>query len=111
MHKLERQLKSLVLKNLEFQLDGKSIKRGKLRIFNTKQFFIKFKLEHNNEVKDFELPYPYNIQKLDNGYLFDYTLSAFIPRTEEVYWKMMCIDKSEASKLHNNYLFILSLSA
>jgi len=111
MHKVDNELKTLILKNLEFQLDGKSIKKGKLKIFNTKQFFIKFKLESDNNLKDYELPYPYNIRRIENGYLFDYTLSAFIPRTEEVYWKMMCMDKADASKLHNNYLFILALSA
>lgn len=111
MYKLENQLKTLILNNLEFQLDGKTIKKGKLKIFNTKQFFIKFKLENNGESKDYELPYPYRVQKLSNGYMFDYTLSAFIPRTEEIYWKMLCVDKSEASKLYNNYLFVLSLSA
>ncbi len=111
MVKIENQLKNLIFKQLDFQVDGKTIKKGKLKIFNTKQFFIKFKLENSNEVKEYELPYPYKVVELKNGYMFDYCLSAFIPRTEEVYWKMKCIDKSEASKLHDNYLFIWSLSA
>lgn len=111
MERMEEQLKELILKNVDFQLDGKTIKKGKIKIFNTKQFFIKFKLENEGAVKEYELPYPFKIKKISNGYLFDYSLSAFIPRTEEMYWKMLLMNKSEASKLHNNYLFVLTLSA
>lgn len=111
MVKLENQLKDLMLKNVEFQLDGKIIKRGKIKVFNTKQFFIKFKLENVDEVKDYEVPYPYKVLKTESGYLFDYCLSAFVPRTEEVYWKMKTINKKDASKLHENYLMVVTLSA
>ena len=60
MVKLENQLKSLMLKNVEFKIDGKTIKRGKIKVFNTKQFFIKFKLEYGDDTKEYELPYPYS---------------------------------------------------
>lgn len=111
MFKLENQLKDLVLKDIEFKIDGKTIRRGKIKVFNTKQFFIKFKLENSGDLKDYEIPYPYKITKVTNGYLFDYCLSAFVPRTEEVYWKMKTMNKKEASKLHENYLFVVSLSS
>ena len=110
MHKVEEQLKPLMLQTVDFQIDGKSIKRGKIKVFNTKQFFIKFKLESMESVKDFELPYPFKITKLPNGYMFDYSLSAFVPKTEESYWRMRTMNRSEASKLYDNYLFVLTLS-
>ena len=109
MDKLEQQLKSIILKTVEFQLDGKTIKRGKIKVINTKHFFIRFKLESDTGVKDYDLPYPFKIDKLSEGLLFDYSLSAFCPRTEDVYWKMFMMNKSEASKLHNAYLNIISL--
>jgi hypothetical protein len=109
MIKLENQLKDLILKNVEFRLDEKVIKRGKIKVFNTKQFFIKFKIEVENDTKDYELPYPYKVLKTDNGYMFDYCLSAFCPRTEEVYWKMKTLNKTESSKIHENYLYIVTL--
>ena len=111
MVRIEEQLKDLILKNIDFQIDGKSIKKGKVKIFNTKQFFIKFKLENNGDIKEYELPYPFKVSKISNGYLFDYSLSAFVPRTEEMYWKMLAMNKSEASRLHNNYLYVLTLSS
>lgn len=110
MVKLEQELKDLILKNIEFKLDGKTIKRGKLRVFNTKQFFIKFKLE-TDVIKEYELPYPYQWIKTDAGFIFDYCLSSFCPKTDELYWKMKMINSTDASKIHEKYLFILALSS
>ena len=111
MHKLEHHLKNLILETVEFKLDGRVIKRGQIKVFNTKQFFIKFKLDIGGDFKDYELPYPFRADRVEDGYIFDYCLSAFIPKTEEMYWKMTCMDKSTASKLHNNYLYITKLSS
>ena len=104
-------MKDVMLKTVDFQIDGKSVKKGRVKVFNTKQFFIRFKLENDNESREYDLPYPFKVTKTTTGYLFDYCLSAFCPRTEDLYWKMLMMNKSEASKLHNNYLRVISLSA
>ena len=111
MEKLENDLKALMLKTVDFQLDGKSLRRGKIKIYNTKQFHIKFSVENDGDLKEFELPYPFRITKIPQGYIFNYALSAFIPRTEEIYWKLLCMNKSEASRLHNNFLYVYTLSS
>jgi hypothetical protein len=111
MFKLEEQLKDIILKNVDFQIDGKSIKKGKIRVYNTKQFFLRFKLESDGKISEYDLPYPFRVIKNNKGYLFDYSLSAFCPRTEELYWKMKLMDKTESSKLHDNYLYVVALSA
>jgi hypothetical protein len=96
-----------MLKSVDFYLDGKIIKQGKIKVFNTKQFFIKFKIENGDIVKEYELPYPFRVDTLTNGFMFDYCLSAFIPNTEEVFWKMKTINNADHSKLHEKYLYIL----
>lgn len=111
MVKLENQLKDLILQNVEFVIDKKVIKKGKIKVFNTKQFFIRFKLETETESKEYELPYPYKTIKTPNGYMFDYCLSAFVPRTDELFWKMKTINKQDASRIHEKYLFISKLSS
>jgi len=111
VYKLENQLKDIILKTVDFQIDGKSIKSGKIRVFNTKQFFIRFKIEVDEKISEYDLPYPFKVIKNNNGYVFDYCLSAFCPRTEELYWKMLLMNKSDSSKLHNNYLHVVALSA
>lgn len=111
MTNLEDDLKTLMLKTVDFQLDGKSLRKGKIKIYNTKQFHIKFQVENDGDIKELELPYPFRITKIPQGYIFNYALSAFIPRTEEIYWKLKCMNKSEASKLHDNFLYVMTLSA
>jgi hypothetical protein len=111
MHKLEEDLKFLMLKNIEFRINDKLLKKGKVKVFNTKQFFIKFKLENSDEIKEFEIPYPYKVYKNPNGFIFDYCLSAFVPKTEEVYWKMKTFNTTDSSKIHEKYLYILALSS
>lgn len=108
MYNLENQLKDIMLTNALFKIDNKIVKKGKIQVFNTKQFFIKFKLDDNGTIKEYELPYPYRVEKMTNGYLFDYCLSAFVPKTEEVYWKIKTMNKENCSKLHEKYLLIVT---
>jgi len=110
MFRIENQLKDLMLTNVEFRIDNKIIKKGRVKVFNTKQFFIKFKLENNSEFKDYELPYPFRVERLPNGFLFDYCLSAFVPKTEESFWKLKTMNHESSSKLYENYLYIVALS-
>lgn len=106
MDRVENELKPFILKNVTFKIDNKILKSGKIQVFNTKQFFIKFKILNNGSEKEYELPYPYRIEKKKDGLLFDYCLSAFCPFKDEMYYKLLLCDKSNASKLHNRYLTI-----
>lgn len=110
MEKLDKQLKELMLNSFDFQLEGKSLRKGKVKIYNTKQFHIKFNLENDGDSKEFELPYPFKIVKYPHGYLFDYALSAFVPRTEESYWKLKSMCKENASRLHDNHLWVVPIT-
>lgn len=111
MTKVEDKLKALLLQDVEFVIDNKIIKKGKIKMFNTKQFFLKFKIECAASTKEYEIPYPFRVENTSNGYLFDYTLSAMIPPTEPLYWKIKLMNKDGASKLYNNYLFVRATSA
>jgi hypothetical protein len=90
-------------------VDNKVIKKGFVKVFNTKQNFIKFRLENDGIIKEWELLYPYKVHQGDD-LVFDYSLSAFCPRTEDSYWRMFMMNKSDASKLHNNYLYVKEIS-
>lgn len=111
MHRIEDKLKPLLLRNVEFIIDNKVTRMGKITVFNTKQFFIKFKLETEQGSKEYEVPYPFALETTPQGYVFNYALTAFVPPTEESYWKMKLIDSSNSSKLYNNYLFVNLLSS
>lgn len=106
LFKLEDKLKKCLLRNVQFTLNGKVLRGGKVRVFNSKQFFINFNLENDGNVKDFKVLYPYECEELENGFRFDYCLSAFCPRTEDVYWKMKMTNSDNCSKYHENYLYL-----
>jgi len=108
MDKIEKFLKRIIFTDVKFVLNNKNIKSGKIQMFNTKQNFIRFKIDEESQIKEWEISYPYDIKKTQNGYIFDYSLSAFCPRTEEVYWKMKAINKSDSSKFFDNYLYVLT---
>lgn len=108
MNRIEDHLKKLIFREVKFVLNSRTIKEGKIQMFNTKQNFVKFKIEEDGEIKEWELSYPYDIKTIDNGMIFDYALSAFCPRTEEVYWKMKAMNKSEVSKFFDNYLYVIT---
>ena len=111
MEKIEQDLKGLILKNVKFTLGSKTYKEGVVKVFNTKQFFIRFKLESGEDMKEVDIPYPYSLRKEGNSYCFDYCLSAICPPTETVFYKMKLLDKSSSSKLHDTHMWVTPLSA
>ena len=108
MNRIEEHLKKLIFRDVKFVLNSRTIKGGKIQMFNTKQNFVRFKIEEDGDTKEWEISYPYDIKNIENGFIFDYSLSAFCPRTEEVYWKMKAINKSDASKFFDNYLYVIT---
>lgn len=94
-------------KNCTFILDNKIIKDGKLKLFTMKGFNLKFfLLDEENNIKPIELPYPFNIVKRENGYIFDYRLSAFklLKKTELI--DSLLEDAVAPSKFFNKQLVI-----
>lgn len=65
-------------KKFTFLLDNKIIKDGRLKLFTMKGFNLKFFLiDSDNVIKNLEIPYPFELKKIDNGYIFDYRLDKF----------------------------------
>ena len=65
-------------KKITFLLDNKIIKNGRLKLFTMKGFNLKFfLLDDDNIIKNLEIPYPFDLIKLPNGYIFDYRLEKF----------------------------------
>lgn len=108
MNRIEEYLKKLIFRDVKFVLNSKIIKEGRIQMFNPKQNFIKFKINEDGEIKDWEICYPYDVKTIDNGFIFDYSLSSFCPRTEEIYWVMRALDKRDSSKFFDNHLQVLT---
>lgn len=75
-------------KKFTFILDNKILKEGRLKLFTMKSFNLKFfLLDNEGIIKNVEIPYPFELKKIENGYIFDYRLEKFklIENTELVH--------------------------
>ena len=99
-------LKPFLLQDIVIKTDKKVLKRGKLKIFQIKQYYINLSLEFNDTVKSYEIPYPFKMHHDDNGKgVLNYHLSSFIPKTQMTMIKFL--DSSSKSKLYDNLVYIL----
>lgn len=75
-------------KKVTFILDNKVIKEGRLKLFSLKGFNLTFFiLDNNNDIKTLEIPYPFELIKEKNGYIFDYRVNNLKLKnpTEQIY--------------------------
>jgi len=115
MQELEKYLEGLILENIVIKTDDKVLKRGKLKIFSTKQFYLRLTLQTPTSDKDklYEIPYPFKIKHNDRrGLTLDYKLSSFCSTTDENYSKIKSIryDLSPISRIYDKFMYILPSS-
>ncbi len=113
MNHLTAHLEKYLLQSVEFVLNDKVIKRGKIKIFNFKQYFIKFTLETDTgEMKVYDLLYPFRVDKDHEGNcVFNYHLSAFSGGDMDMFYSMKAISKDSALPAYDGAITLKSLSA
>lgn len=93
--------------------EHKTLRRGKITLFNTKQYFIKIHIElENKDLKILELPYPYSMEynKATNSCVLDYRLSAMCSNILPVMMMLKKCSTSTAHKTYNNTVTITSIN-
>ena len=105
LEKVTNFLKPFLLQNIVIKTDKKIIKRGKLKIFQFKQYYINLTLEYKDSIKSYELPYPYTVHWDNDIAILNYHLSSFIPPKQIN--KVKFLDSSSKSKLYDNLVYIL----
>jgi hypothetical protein len=98
-------LKPFLLQEIVIRTDKKVLKRGKLKIFQIKQYYINLTLEFNDSIKSYEIPYPFKMHHEEGKGVLNYQLSSFIPRPQMTMVKFL--DSSLKSKLYDNLVYIL----
>ena len=98
-------LKPFLLKNIIIKTDKKILKRGRLKIFQVKQYYINLTLEYNDAKKSYEIPYPYTTSYDDDIGILNYHLSSFIPKGQMT--RVKFLDSSSRSKLYDSLVYIL----
>tara|TARA_R100001082_G_scaffold91223_1_gene57836 strand:+ start:1667 stop:2023 length:357 start_codon:yes stop_codon:yes gene_type:complete len=99
-------LKMFLLRDIVIRTDKKVLKKGRLKIFQIKQYHINLSLEYKNSIKNYEIPYPYKIHIEQDGTeaVLNYHLSSFVPHGQIN--KVKCLDTSSRSKLYDNLVYI-----
>jgi len=99
-------LKPFLLKDIVIKTDKKVLKRGRLKIFQVKQYYINLTLEYNDADKSYEIPYPYKTSYDNDIGILNYHLSSFIPNKQIN--RVKFLDSSSKSKLYDNLVYILT---
>jgi hypothetical protein len=97
--KLEEICKFLLQKNISLEIKNKIFKKGKLIIFNQKNFYINFVLESAADSTDkIEIPIPFDIEihKEENLIYFDYRLKCLYKFSPEIETNLIFYPKKVA---------------
>lgn len=85
---IEEELNSLLQKKINFELEGKLIKSGKLILFSQKYYYISLILNTLKKKREkLEIPIPFNIEidKEDNVLYFDYRISTLAKNNKQAF--------------------------
>jgi len=99
---IESNLTNLLLRDIVIFNDKKTFKKGKLILFKVKEFYYVFTLQNDkNELRDYELPYPFKCELHDDHITFDYSLENFYQRNSFVEFKTKVFKPSTKNKILN----------
>ena len=101
-------VKELLLKNVVFTINEKTVRRGKLLICNQDEYYIKFVLQTNKNVnKNYEVPYPYSVCSNESQVIFSYKILDLCKGNEMKHAMITAkTPTSNCNKLHDKRLII-----
>ena len=99
--------KPFLLKDIVIRTDKKIIRKGMLRIFQLKQYFIRLFIEVGDITKQYEIPYPFTCNLDDDILTLNYHLST-VMKDESIIFQTKFLDASSKSKLYNNLVYVLT---
>jgi len=104
---IEKILKDFFLTDVNFVIDGKVIKKGKIMNAYVKDFFIIFKLQvQKGGVKTFEVPYPYNLKSSKSKLIFDYKLNTLVLNNTLNFVKIKNFKPKKNSKFYDIKMYV-----
>lgn len=96
---IERVFSAFLQSKISFDINGKSIKKGKLILIAIKDFHIFFVLQADNgEKKQFILPLPFDVEKKSDVVALDFTLKTLSRHNNDVYLKLRTTTKKKNTR-------------
>ena len=106
LEQVAEKFKPFLLKEIVIKTDKKILRKGTLRIFQLKQYFIKLFIEVGDKTRQYEIPYPFDIHESEDMLTLNYHLST-VMKDEEVILQTKLLDVTGKSKIYNNLVYIL----
>lgn len=106
LEQVAEKFKPFLLKEIVIKTDKKILRKGTLRIFQLKQYFIKLFIEVGDKTRQYEIPYPFDIHESGDMLTLNYHLST-VMKDEEVILQTKLLDVTGKSKIYNNLVYIL----
>jgi|LakMenE18May11ns_1017448.scaffolds.fasta_scaffold9739501_2 hypothetical protein len=105
---IENHIKPFLLSSVNFLLDGKKIKSGKLILFSVRDFFCIFTLQDaiKNKKVIYEIPYPFSLHSSPKSLIFDYTVDSFCEKSTGIHNIIKDLNFKKTSKLFDKKLVI-----
>lgn len=107
--KLKQSLELILQRNAKFNVNKKTLREGKVILYNQKDFYIEFVIITKKDIrKIYEVPVPFNISVDNNTVYFDYTLKSICKddHNNSVNIKVISSCLGKKSKLYDNVLAI-----
>lgn len=99
---VDKILSTMLQHNLSFELENKQIRKGKLILYAIKDFHLHLMLQGDkNEIKQFIVPFPFNIRKTDSGIELDYTLDTLANNNSDLLLKLKTLTRKKNTRFFN----------
>jgi hypothetical protein len=99
-------LKNYLQKDLEFSLNGKTLKSGKLLLFEHGHFNFVFYIKTKNKEMSLKLPFPFDFSLKNDILYFDYKIKTFTRDVEKINSIVKSIKVKSPSKFYDSILKI-----
>jgi len=106
---LQNKLTGLLQKDVQFNLKNKTLKEGRILLFNVKDFYINFTIKTKKDVvKTYEIPMPFSVSSRGRSVTFDYSID-HISKNDIIIQTLITLLQTKVgkkSKFFNNTLTI-----
>tara|TARA_E500000318_G_scaffold19262_1_gene20075 strand:+ start:5683 stop:6027 length:345 start_codon:yes stop_codon:yes gene_type:complete len=90
---------------------NKPLKKGKFLLYVVKDFYYVLTIQNEKgDLKEYELPLPFNTSAKNDHLNFDYTLDTFAKNNTFVFYKSKVLNFKKKSKLYNTVVVLSALS-
>ena len=101
-------LEHFLQKNVLFNIEHKTVRKGKLLLYNVNDYFLKFIIRTNKDInKTYEIPFPFQIDDKPNRVCFSYRIDDLCRDNNSKIEFMRTLEPVQ-SKLYDKNLFIIN---